>query len=62
MAAMLVFWGIGGSINMMSLLALSLAIGLLIDDAVVVRETIFAEMEKGKSAKCVVALYPSRQT
>lgn len=42
---------LGFSINMMSLLALALAIGLLIDDAVVVREAIFTEMEHGKPAK-----------
>lgn len=40
----------GFSLNMLTLLALSLAIGLLIDDAVVVRESIFREMESGKSA------------
>lgn len=40
----------GFSLNMLTLLALSLAIGLLIDDAVVVRESIFREMENGKSA------------
>lgn len=38
----------GFTLNMMSLLALSLAIGLLIDDAVVVRENIFRHMEMGK--------------
>ena len=38
---------LGFSLNTMSLLALALAIGLLIDDAVVVREAIYAEMEKG---------------
>ncbi len=38
---------LGFSINMMSLLALSLAIGLLIDDAVVVREAITARLEAG---------------
>ena len=42
---------LGFSINMMSLLALALAIGLLIDDAVVVREAIFSETSKGKSAR-----------
>jgi hydrophobic/amphiphilic exporter-1 (mainly G- bacteria), HAE1 family len=41
----------GFSINMMSLLALSLAVGLLIDDAIVVRENIFRHMELGKSPK-----------
>lgn len=39
----------GFSINIMSLLALSLAVGLLIDDAIVVRENIFRHVEMGKS-------------
>lgn len=39
---------LGYTLNMMTLLALSLAIGLLIDDAVVVRENIFKHMEAGK--------------
>jgi hydrophobic/amphiphilic exporter-1 (mainly G- bacteria), HAE1 family len=38
----------GFSINIMSLLALSLAVGLLIDDAIVVRENIFRHVEMGK--------------
>jgi hydrophobic/amphiphilic exporter-1 (mainly G- bacteria), HAE1 family len=42
---------LGFSLNMMSLLALALAIGLLIDDAVVVRESIYSELEQGKSGK-----------
>ncbi len=41
----------GFSINIMSLLALSLAVGLLIDDAIVVRENIFRHLEMGKSAE-----------
>lgn len=40
----------GMTINVMSLLAFSLAVGLLIDDAIVVRENIFRHMEMGKSA------------
>ncbi len=36
------------TLNMMSLLGLSLAIGILIDDAVVVRENIFRHLEMGK--------------
>lgn len=40
----------GFSINIMSLLALSLSVGLLVDDAIVVRENIFRHMEMGKSA------------
>lgn len=38
---------LGFSLNMMTLLALSLAIGLLIDDAVVVRENIAKHLERG---------------
>lgn len=41
----------GFSINIMTLLALSLAVGLLIDDAIVVRENIFRHIEMGKPAK-----------
>ncbi len=41
----------GFSINIMSLLALSLAVGLLVDDAIVVRENIFRHIEMGKTAK-----------
>lgn len=39
---------LGFTLNMMTLLALSLAIGLLIDDAVVVRENIFRHLERGE--------------
>lgn len=41
----------GFSINIMTLLALSLAVGLLVDDAIVVRENIFRHLEMGKSPK-----------
>ena len=40
----------GFSINVMSLLALSLSVGLLVDDAIVVRENIFRHRRMGKSA------------
>ncbi|MGH2744539.1 MAG: efflux RND transporter permease subunit, partial [Thermoleophilaceae bacterium] len=40
---------LGYTLNMMTLLALSLSIGLLIDDAVVVRENIFKQLERGKA-------------
>jgi hydrophobe/amphiphile efflux-1 (HAE1) family protein len=43
-----VMYVLGFTLNMMTLLALSLAIGLLIDDAVVVRENIFTHIERGK--------------
>lgn len=44
----LLMWWLGFSLNMVTLLALSLAIGLLIDDAVVVRENIFRHLEHGE--------------
>lgn len=40
----------GLSINIMSLLAFSLSVGLLIDDAIVVRENIFRHLQMGKSS------------
>lgn len=39
----------GFTVNIMTLLALSLAVGLLIDDAIVVRENIFRHIEMGNS-------------
>jgi hydrophobic/amphiphilic exporter-1 (mainly G- bacteria), HAE1 family len=41
-------WAFGFTINMMTLLALSLSIGLLIDDAIVVRENIVRHADMGK--------------
>ena len=41
----------GFTINIMTLLALSLAVGLLVDDAIVVRENIFRHLEMGKSPR-----------
>jgi HAE1 family hydrophobic/amphiphilic exporter-1 len=41
-------WVFGFTVNTMTLLALSLAIGLLIDDAIVVRENIVRHLEMGK--------------
>jgi HAE1 family hydrophobic/amphiphilic exporter-1 len=40
----------GFTINIMTLLAMSLSVGLLIDDAIVVRENIFRHIERGESA------------
>ena len=40
-------WQLGFTLNIMSMLALTLAIGLLIDDSVVVRENIFRHLERG---------------
>ncbi|HEU6455301.1 MAG TPA: efflux RND transporter permease subunit, partial [Roseateles sp.] len=46
-AAFIAVWLFGFSLNFMSLLGLSLAIGVLIDDAIVVRENIVRHMERG---------------
>lgn len=47
----IIMYAMGFSINIMTLLALSLAVGLLIDDAIVVRENIFRHLEMGKDPK-----------
>ncbi|MBK8480912.1 MAG: efflux RND transporter permease subunit [Proteobacteria bacterium] len=47
--AFLVVWAMGFTLNILTLMALSLAIGLLIDDAIVVRENIVRHAEMGKS-------------
>ena len=41
-------WAAGFSLNMMTMMAISLVIGILIDDAVVVRENIYRHMEEGE--------------
>ena len=46
-----VFPLLGFSINTLSLLGLVLAIGIVVDDAIVVVETVASKMEKGMSAK-----------
>src|SRR5438105_3946065 len=43
-----IMWVFGFTMNTMTLMALSLAIGLLIDDAIVVRENIVRHLEMGK--------------
>jgi len=47
-AAFIAIWLCGFTLNFMTLLGLSLAIGVLIDDAIVVRENIVHHMEMGK--------------
>jgi len=46
---MTVIYALGFTLNIMTLLALSLAIGLLIDDAIVVRENIMRHLHMGKT-------------
>ncbi|HEV8443207.1 MAG TPA: efflux RND transporter permease subunit [Steroidobacteraceae bacterium] len=47
-AAFIAVWLCGYTLNFMTLLGLSLAIGVLIDDAIVVRENIVRHMERGE--------------
>jgi hydrophobic/amphiphilic exporter-1 (mainly G- bacteria), HAE1 family len=47
-SAFFIMWVFDFTINTMTLMALSLAIGLLIDDAIVVRENIVRHLEMGK--------------
>ena len=49
-SAFFIMWVFGFTVNTMTLLALSHAIGLLIDDAIVVRENIVRHLQMGKSA------------
>jgi HAE1 family hydrophobic/amphiphilic exporter-1 len=48
LASFMAVWAFGFTLNTMSLLGLSLAIGILIDDAIVVRENIVRHVELGK--------------
>ncbi len=45
--AFIVLWTLGFSINLLTLLALVLAIGLVVDDAIVVLENIYKRIERG---------------
>ncbi len=48
--AFIVLWALGFSINLLTLLALVLAIGLVVDDAIVVLENIYKRIENGAPA------------
>jgi len=50
LAAMAVLWGIGGSINMISLFALIMALGVIVDDAIVVGEDADAHARMGEAS------------
>ena len=47
MAALGVLWGLGGSINMVSLFALIMAFGIIVDDAIVVGEDALSKRQAG---------------
>jgi HAE1 family hydrophobic/amphiphilic exporter-1 len=44
-------WLLGYTLNLMTLLAMSLIIGILVDDAVVVLENIQKHLDKGKDKR-----------
>ncbi|MCJ7577828.1 MAG: efflux RND transporter permease subunit [candidate division Zixibacteria bacterium] len=46
-ATFILMYAFGYSLNILTLMGLSLAVGILIDDAIVVRENIFRHMEEG---------------
>jgi HAE1 family hydrophobic/amphiphilic exporter-1 len=48
-ASFIIMYALNFTLNMMSLLALSLAVGLLIDDAIVVIENIYRHMSQGET-------------
>lgn len=50
LAAMAVLWGFGGSINMISLFALIMALGVIVDDAIVVGEDADAHARMGEES------------
>ncbi|MGM0516693.1 MAG: efflux RND transporter permease subunit [Pseudomonadota bacterium] len=50
MAALAILWLIGGSINMISLFALIMALGVIVDDAIVVGEDADAHFRNGEPA------------
>lgn len=45
----LIMWGLGYSINLITLLAFVLAIGLVVDDAIIVVENVHRHIDEGKS-------------
>ncbi len=51
LGAFIIMYAMGFTINIVTLLALSLTVGLLVDDAIVVRENIFRKLEEGHPAE-----------
>ncbi len=60
LATFAVLWQLGFSINLLTLLALVLAIGLVVDDAIVVLENVYHRIEQGESP-LVAAVRGTRQ-
>ncbi len=60
-ATFLMLWALGFSVNILTLLALVLAIGLVVDDAIVVIENIHRRMEQYGESRLVAAYRGTRQ-
>lgn len=60
-ATFIVLYVLGFSINLLTLLALVLAIGMVVDDAIVVLENIYRRMEEEKETALVAAYRGTRQ-
>jgi len=60
LGSFVLMYAFGFTINMMTMLAMSLAVGLLIDDAIVVRENIFKRQESGEPSE-QAALHGARE-
>jgi HAE1 family hydrophobic/amphiphilic exporter-1 len=50
-SALLAMWVLGYTLNLMTLLAMSLVIGILVDDSIVVLENIYRHLEMGKNPR-----------
>jgi len=61
MSAFIILYGMGFSINILTLLALILAIGLVVDDAIIVVENIVRRMKEGGETPLVAAYRGTRQ-
>ncbi len=46
--ALAIVWGLGGTINMISLFALIMVLGIIVDDAIVVGEAVFVHRQRGE--------------
>ncbi len=60
-ATFIIMYGLGLSLNLLTLLALVLAIGLIVDDAIVVLENIYRRMEELGETPLVAAYTGTRQ-
>ncbi len=60
LATFAVLWGLGFSVNLLTLLAMVLAIGLVVDDAIVVLENVYHRIEQGEPP-LVAAVQGTRQ-